>query len=73
MEDEGRPFIPPQPCRVTAGLVVGAPLCVCVCVSPQPGCPAEDGGSSSDGHTEAFLEHLLLPNAGVPDHLEGGA
>lgn len=51
--------------------------------SPQPGCPAEDSGSSSEGPTEAFLELLevvqaffkkiLSPAAGVPDHLGGGA
>lgn len=51
MEEEGDPFS--QPCHMTAGLVVGAE-----CVSPQPGRPVEDRGSSSDGHTEASLELL---------------
>lgn len=50
MEKEGDPFS--QPHHVTAGLMVGAALCV----SPRPSHPAEDRGSSS----EAFLE---LPEA----------
>lgn len=50
-----------------------------MCVSPRTGCPAEDGGSNSDGHREASLELLkrvqafFLPTAGVPDHLGCGA
>lgn len=67
MEKEGDPFS--QPHHVTAGLMVGAALCV----SPRPSHPAEDRGSSS----EAFLElpeavqafFFFLPAAGVSDHL----
>lgn len=75
MEEEGGPFFPALPCdsRACGGSCT-------VCASPRPGCPAEDRGSSSDGHTEAFLELLegvqasfFLPAAGVLDHLGGGA
>lgn len=51
MEKEGDPSFPALSCdsRACGGSCTE-------CVSPRPGLPVEDRGSSSDSHTEASLE-----------------